>query len=373
MHIYSVHNKSIIIFIIFVTLLFGKNVDEFTRSKNKSKLELIHADYIRGVPYQNKTLKVWEGDVYVRQDSLELFCQRATYDDEENKIDLSGSVRLIQGKDTLLTKYLTYFENKKLAIAKKDVQVYRPHHFLSSDHLEYYYDTDRIIATGNLHIWDNERQVSVSAERGEYLPDEEITYAEMNVHLWQIDSSLTDTLHIFCKRLEYHTGEERKAIALDSVRILHDNIYAIGDSAVFFLDDQIAYLEINPRAIQENNEMFGEQIILYMKELEIDKIQVTGKAQAISVEDSLLGRENRLEGKEIVMFISKKKLNEIRAISNAKSLYYLKEEDSNIGRNVASADTIKAYFQNNELDSIVVIGGSQGIFYPKDFDGTVEM
>ncbi len=71
------------------------------------------------------------------------------------------------------------------------------------------------------------------------------------------------------------------------------------------------------------------------------------------------------------MFISDRKLEKIYAISNARSLYYLKEKEEDRGINVASADTIKAFLKDNELDSIAVIGGAQGVFYPHDYQGII--
>jgi hypothetical protein len=137
------------------------------------------------------------------------------------------------------------------------------------------------------------------------------------------------------------------------------------------VDEEIAYLNINPHAIQDNSEMFGREMQLVMKNLELEKIMVEGSARAISVEDSALEKENRLEGREIIMFIANQELKELWAISNAKSLYNLKEDNEYRGVNAASADTIKAYFAKNELDSIRVIGGSQGVYYPEDYKGPV--
>jgi lipopolysaccharide export system protein LptA len=353
-----------LIIIGLVSFLVAQNSPDSTKSGKNQKLELVRADYIRGVEVQNKVLKVWDGHVHVRQDSLELFCDHATYDDVEKKINLDGNVRLIQGEDTLYTKYLTYYEDSQLAIAEESVQVHRPDQFLYSDYLEYYYQTDRLKARGHLRIIDTKSSVTITAEKGEYLPEEKMTFVEENAHFCQVDSTQKDTLHIYGRRMEYYSGEIKKAMAKDSVRIYQNTLYAYGDSAIYFVDDQIAYLEINPFAFQENNKMFGNQIKLIMKELEVEKIQINGNAQAISIEDSLLGKENQLEGKEIIIFVSEGRLTELWAISNAKSLYHLKEDQEYVGTNSASADTIKAFFKNNELDSIVVIGGAQGTFYP---------
>ena len=71
------------------------------------------------------------------------------------------------------------------------------------------------------------------------------------------------------------------------------------------------------------------------------------------------------------MYIEDRQLSEIHAISNARSYYHLKENEESKGINVASADTIKAFIVKNELDSIAVIGGAQGTYYPQDYKGKI--
>lgn len=351
--------------------LLGMMDDGQNDAPASSRLELLHADYSRGTMQNGRPLKILEGNVYARQDTLQLWCQRAVYNEQEKNIMLTGRVKLVRGSDTLTAIQVTYYEETKLAVAVGNVEVRRPGRFLQTDHLEYYYGSDKIRARGHLKLDDQENFVHITAGAGEYLPDEKRTYVEDHAHLWQIDSTATDTLNIFSRRMDYFFGEERLAIAIDSVRIIQGLLHARCDSAVYDLDTEIAYLEKEPYAVQENNEMFGKQMALILKDMELEQIRISGGARAVSVVDSAREKENRLEGREIIMYISNRKLRELKAISNARSTYYLKEKKEDKGVNVASADTIKAFFEKNELDSIAVIGGSQGTFYPEDYKGPI--
>jgi len=356
--------------VLIVSVIYSQN-KSFRRSSNR--LELIHADVSRGIFKNGRLIRVLEGHVQARQDTLELYCDKAIYDEKEKKITLTDNVRLLRGKDTLTAKQITYFELQQVAVAEGNVQVNRPGQFLRSDYLEYYYKTDQMRASGHLILFDKENRITITAKRGEYIPEKKTTFVEKKAHLIRLDSTQTDTIHIFSHRMEYIFDENRRAIARDSVHFIQQNLHATADSAIYFLDEDIAYLEIEPRAIQENNELFGKQMKLIMENLELKEIHVLGAARTISVEDSLLEKENRLEGQEIILYISDGKLYEIRAISNAQSIYYLKEDDEERGINVVSADTIKVFFVNNELDSIMVIGGSQGIYYPENYKGIIEL
>jgi hypothetical protein len=278
---------------------------------------------------------------------------------------------MYRGKDTLLAHEARYFEESQIALAEGDVKVFRPAQEMKSDYLEYHYVNDQIRARGDLFLHDRDNRVYITAETGEFIPEQKYSYVRENSHLWRIDSTATDTLHIYSHKMEYHFSDFKRAIARDSVQIFQGNLNAECDSAVYNIDEDIIYLKSRPEAIQENNQMLGKQMKLILENRELREIHVTGDARAISTLDSVVEKENRLEGRELIMYIENRKLVRILAVSNARSFYYLKENEEDRGINVASADTIKAFLVADELDSIAVIGGAQGTFYPEDYQGKI--
>lgn len=347
----------------------------------QSRLELIHADVSRGVVRDNIPMRILEGNVHARQDTLELFCDRATYIESQKLLILESNpesiVELRRSGDTLTAAKITYYEDQRIAIAEKNVHLWRSGQELFTNYLKYFYQTDQSFAQKGVRLIDHQNRVTITARQGEYLPAEDRTYVEERCHLVRVDSAGTDTLHIYARRMEYFFRPERQAVALDSVRIVRDNLTATCDSAIYKLDEERAFLEISPFAAQENNEMVGAQMEMLFEDLEIRKIIVRGNALATSVVDSAAGKQNRLTGKEIIMYITDRQLRELWAISNATSNYYLSEVREGVteerGLNVASADTIKVFFKESELDSIDVRGGSQGVYYPADYKGKIDL
>lgn len=342
------------------------------KAATASRLELLHSDISKGEMVDGRPLRILQGNVHARQDSLELFCDRAVYDETEKILTLKGNVHLYRGQDTLLAREVRYFEAAKIAIAEGKVEVFRPLQRMKCDFLEYYYETDKIRANGHLFLHDMENRVYITGGKGEYIPEQKYSYVQNQAHFWRIDSTSSDTLNIYSRIMEYQFGASRKATAKDSVRIIQENLHATCDSAIYLLDQDMINLKGGPLAIQENNKISGREMQMFLENQELRKIMVTDGARAISITDTVLQKENRLEGRAIVMYISNRKLNELQAISNARSFYHLKEGDQDQGINVASADTIKAFFKNNEIDSIAVIGGAQGVFYPDNYKGPIK-
>ncbi|NOX37790.1 MAG: hypothetical protein GXO78_09675 [Calditrichaeota bacterium] len=338
----------------------------------QSRVELVHADVSRGEVRDGVSLKILEGNVHIRQDTIDIFCDQAIYDPQAARLIFEGNVKILRGKESLTARRITYYEETRIAIAEGRVHLQRPDQELFTDYLEYDYDTDQALVRGNVLLHDAQQRVYITAREGEYLPQEDRAYVQRQAHLWQIDTTGTDTLHIYARRLEYHFRPVRKAIARDSVRIMRQALVARCDSAVYLLDEERAVLERRPRARQEENFMSGKRMILEMQNMQLQRIIVQDQARAISVVDSLLGKENRLEGDEITVYLTDGKLSSLAAIRQARSVYYILEDGRDQGVNTATADTIRVFFKSGELDSIAVKGGAQGTFYPANYQGTIE-
>jgi lipopolysaccharide export system protein LptA len=354
--------KPYILFLLLLPLL----------ASGQSRLELLNADISRGVTSDGVFYRILEGNVHARQDTIELFCDKATYIESLRKVILENNVKIIKGRDTLTASRVTYFEEIKMGIAEDTVHVWRAGQDLFTNYLEYSYQTDYAKARKGVKLRDEENRVTITALEGEYLPELKQSYVQKKAHLIQLDSTGLDTLHIFARRMEYFSDENPRATAIDSVKIIKENLIATCDSAIYAINENRVFMELNPHAKQENSEMTGAQMEMVLKENEIEQILVRGRANVNSLIDSTSGKHNELAGKEIIMYISSRKLEELWAISNASSKYYFIEKNENKGLNTATADTIRAFFSKGQLDSIDVKGGSQGIFYPSDYKGKIE-
>lgn len=338
-----------------------------------SRVELINADISRGeVLPGGEPIRILEGNVHVRQDTLEIFCDKATYYRTSRKVLMVGNVRMIRGVEVLTARQVTYFDARRVAIAERDVHLTRPGQAMRSHYLEYYYDTDEAYARDRLWLKDDESRVTITGREGRYLPAEARSIVRGNARLRQDPPDAGDTLRIDASTLEYRFSGERLAVAVDTVVIRRGDLTAWCDSATYVLDREVAFLNREPRARQAGNALTGQEMTLQFNGSSVDHILVKGMAVATSVEDSVAGRVNRLSGQEIRAFLAEGRLRELVAVTNARSTYYIKEDDVEQGINTASADTIQIGFAAGNLETITVKSGSQGTFYPADFKGKIE-
>ena len=130
----------------------------------------------------------------------------------------------------------------------------------------------------------------------------------------------------------------------------------------------MAWLKGNPKAWFDKSELTGSIIKAKFDSTDLKHIEVTGKAQAKTLKDSSETEYNILKGKRIEFFIEEKKPKLVIARDNATSLYYLSEQNDS-GINYSTSDSIFVFFKEGELDSIQIMGGAQGTYYPDSYKG----
>ncbi len=331
-------------------------------------LELIHADKHIGKKVKGEQLRIFEGHVHFQQDTVHMWCERAVMHEALKKIDFDGRVRITDGKSTIRAKRIEYFWEEQQSYCYGNVQIKSEDDSLFSEYLEYNFDTGKALARQNLYLFNRPNQTHIWGQQGLYDPQQKFSQVTGQAHLMKIDTSSTDTLHIFAHILQYfNKKEERKAVALDSVVIIQGSLKAVCDTAVYWLDDEVTVLKHQPRAWYEDSKLKALQMKVYFDSLRLRQITLIGQAEARTLADSLTGEEDVLKGKLIHFFIKNKKPERIIAIDNASSLYYITDENAEKGANYATADTIKIFFNAGRLDSLSIIGGARGTYYPEAF------
>ena len=114
--------------------------------------------------------------------------------------------------------------------------------------------------------------------------------------------------------------------------------------------------------------MTGKRIKALFDSTKIKNINIYDDAYTRTLSDSLKNEYNILKGKAIELFIEEEKPKLVIARYNASSTYYL-EEETEKGMNYSTSDSIYVFFKKGELDSIEIIGGAEGVYYPDSYKG----
>ena len=336
------------------------------------RLYLIHADSSLGKMVDGEKVRYLVGNVEAYQDTLKIFCDHAVFYEDKNIAEFSGNVLIDDSHHKLWADKIVYHTESRTANCMGHVRISGVNDSLYAEKFIYQFRGGNAQAEKNLFIWDKQNNARIRGDTGEYNADSQESHIRGNAYFEHHTPNQPDTLIITSKKMAYYGVEPKRAVAEDSVRIFKGGVRASCDSATYFVTDEIVAMRINPVAWQGENEMTGMKIDFILDSLKIDEIYLYEKAQIKSLADTLENIYNVLKGKTIQVSMVNGEPERVIARRNAISVYRIEENKVNQGTNSASSDSIIVYFKTGELDSISIIGGTEGTYYPADWKGEIK-
>jgi lipopolysaccharide export system protein LptA len=337
-------------------------------AQSKSKIRIIHSDLNIGRKVGNEQLRILKGAVHVVKDTVHMYCDSAYFYEERNMLELLSNVRVDNGHRVIRAKKIIYFPDDNLVECIGFVRSSSDTDSLFTHRLVYNLKKKEAVATDSVFLWNREERVFITGDKA-YLEEERDYFrVTRDAHFVQIDSSTQDSFQVVAQKLEYFGDTLNYAFAVDSVTIWQGGLKTESDTAWYYSKTEIAWLRGKPTVWFENNELNGDEIEVKMDSSKVKRLMVYKNAVAKTINDSLKNEYNLLKGKSIEFFMDENKPRLIIARLNASSKYFLTNETDQ-GINFSTSDSIYVFFKAGTLDSIEIIGGAEGIYYPDSYKG----
>ena len=392
---------------IFFTLLNGI-------AKSQSLIEIINADQISFNKKINQDRQVLIGNVKTKHKNRFLICDSAYYYSIENKIEAFSNIHIWQG-DTLELKgdYLIYHGNNQLAEIHNNVKFRHNNMNLTSDQLKYNFEYDKAFYDHKAHI--TERKKSLTSIEGVYDASiEKFDFYKEVVIETEKETLRSDTLYYWLKNeytifksngslesSEIHAKaqsgwidqKEGKAFLNNKVEMTDlKNKYVLRSDTCFLfekLSHSISYgntllsiplindtLYLTGDTLIQRENIEGNLLIAYPNS-NFMSIDMVGSCDSLSYTTQ---NETLFLNKEPVMWLDEFQLssNSIRMLLNKdqinkaflnKNAFITSRVDSN-AFNQISGENMTAYFKENQLTNIEVLGNGESIYYVKDEKST---
>lgn len=334
--------------------------------------------------------------------------------------------KMVDGKSVLTSDWGEYHTDTKMAMFYYDVRLKDQNMFLTTDSLYYDTRTSRAhivgpsnITSGSSHIYSEDGYYntrtkqselfgrSVIKDRGRTIVGDSVfrnardgkNYAYWNVVMTDsinknrltgdyaeyddstgyamatnnavaMDFSQKDTLFMHAdtfKIFTYNNNTDsvyRVMHAFRKVRAYRPDVQAVCDSLVYNSLDSCMVMYRDPIVWNQGQQLFGEEIRVYMNDSTIDWAHVIG--QAFSVEqmpDTI--HFNQVSSKEMKAFFKNGEMRESQAIDNVLSVYYpIDDSDSTlIGLNYLETPLLKMFLEKRKMKRMW-IEKPKGTLYP---------
>ncbi len=370
-------------------------------SQQSNLIILQNADEFAGKRLENgEDIRELTGNVNFRQGDARVWCDKAIQFINRNEVELIGNVKVVRDTVTLTSKHGRYYGNLHKADGEGNVKLKTPHVTLYADIGTYYLDEKRAFFQRNVKVVDSssiiyceqltyyEKQRKSEAVLnvrivtpndnvtmfGNYLIHSDSTrYSKMteNPRMIQIDTTdkgEIDTLAIKSMVMEAFDDSTKKMIIKDSVVIVRGGLAARSGLVKYFRQDEMIELYYNPIVWYQENQVTGDTIFLSLEKNRLKTASIRTRAFVLSQSDSTFpNRYNQLTGRTIRMTFKENKLQETFVERNAISLYFLYNDSTGNGVNKTSGDAITMKFDAGKPNTIYIIKGIEGSFYPENF------
>ena len=324
----------------FTTLLFADN-----------RLHLQRADKLENITQNGQSVQILTGDVVFVKKDMTISSHRAEYRESSDQGWMTGAVSVKNDKMTLTCDSLHFDSKNDLFKAFQSTHIWDADYDLIADSLYYFSELDSGDAFGN-------------------------------TRLTQVDQIIT------ADKISYVKPDETDAVsysASGNVIITEEERTATCGFASYDHENETTRLSIQPKVIENSRTISGSEIILQYRDEELQNMDIPSDAHAVSTvsgwresvhsgTDSVsqkhpVSYENKMSGKHLFGIFTDGRLDSMRLEGMATTLYHIFEDSLYQGVNDASGDTISMQFADDDLNRIVVIGGSRGTYTPDTTSG----
>lgn len=223
--------------------------------------DLIYIEHSNTLEFDQNRLpdaQILKGDVCFRHDSMWMYCDSAYFYDERNSLDAFGHVRFVQG-DTLsgYGDVLYYDGNKQLARFRKHVKLIHRTTELITDSLNY--DRKQNVA---YYLWGGkiiDSLNTLTSVRGQYAPDSRQAVFRKDVHLDNPNFTLqSDTLR-------YNTESYIANIVSPTTIVYEEETTILSSNGTYNTQTEQSRLYDRSQIIHQDHKMMTGDTIFYDK------------------------------------------------------------------------------------------------------------
>ena len=308
-------------------------------------------------------LAVFNDSVQVENPDFTLYSDTLHYDTESKVATILGPSVIVSDSGTIHTSRGWYDTVNNASLLLDQSQVESGEKILIGDSIFYNRDTGMGEVYGNMSLVDTAQHVTLQGEYGYY--NEQTGYAFATDSARFLEYSQGDTLFLHADTLQMVTVDSvyREIKAYYGVRFYRTDIQGVCDSMKFNTRDSVLYMYTEPVLWNEQYQLYGDTIAIYMNDSTIEYAHVIQFAFAAQHVDS--SYYNQLKGNDLKAYFEGQAVHQIDVAGNAESIFYPLEKDgAKVGMNETKSGFLTIWVKDNKLDKLKIWPSPVGSMTP---------
>ena len=308
-------------------------------------------------------LAVFNDSVQVENPDFTLYSDTLHYVTESKVATILGPSVIVSDSGTIHTSRGWYDTVNNTSLLLDQSQVESGEKILIGDSIFYNRDTGMGEVYGNMSLIDTAQHVTLQGEYGYY--NEQTGYAFATDSARFLEYSQGDTLFLHADTLQMVTVDSvyREIKAYYGVRFYRIDMQGVCDSMQFNTRDSVLYMYTEPVLWNEQYQLYGDTIAIYMNDSTIEYAHVIQFAFAAQHVDS--SYYNQLKGNDLKAYFEGQAVHQIDVAGNAESIFYPLEKDgAKVGMNETKSGFLTIWVKDNKLDKLKIWPSPVGSMTP---------
>ena len=315
---------------------------------------------IKGYYHTNEKEFYFKKNVIVKSSDYILNSDTLKYNTISKIVYILGPSTLIGEGNDIYCEDGWYNTNTEKTLLKKNACIKKKAHSIKADSI--FFDNINKIgkAYQNIILKDTVQKIILKGNylyfndslRYNFITDKAIAILYNNDSLFLHADTLKSILD--------STKKTKYFFAYNKLRFFSKDIQGKCDSMSYKIEDSTITLYHEPVLWTEENQITADSITLKVADKEIKNMSLYNSALIVSQDDTM--KYNQIKGKNMKAFFNNNKINKINVMGNSQTIYFVREEDGTligINKSVSSKMTILLsdskvqeikYFENPEAD-----------------------
>jgi len=157
----------------------------------------------------------------------------------------------------------------------------------------------------------------------------------------------------------------RSLLAYNHAKFYKSDMQGKADSIVYDYAKSTINFYHDPIIWSKENQITGDFIYLLTENNKVDRMFIEENAFIISKADSVNENYNQIKGKNMIAYLNEQEIRKIDVKQNSETIYYaIDNEGKYIGVNKLSGNDMLIFMSNNEIETITFIKDPEGLMSP---------
>ncbi len=274
-----------------------------------------------------------------------------------------GPSTIVGEKDSIYCEDGWYNTDMDVSRLKLNVWVQHNEQILMGDTVFYRRNPRYGVAENNVTLYDTVQNIYVHGHYAEY--DDELHYAYVTDSALAVMPDKQDSLFVHADTMWMITDSKGSASLMKAyykVKFYRKDLQGMCDSLVYHFLDSTIIMYNEPVLWSEENQLTSDSVKIVIADNQIDTMVLYNSCFIISKDDT--ASYNQIKGRTMIAYFKGNKINRIRVIGNAETLYYLREENKDlIGIQKAISNRMVIYLDSNQISGFTYIDKPDGAIH----------